>query len=41
LWTALFWGAFTSAALYLGQLLARPIGSRNPTTTPDHHPYRW
>lgn len=29
LWTALFWGAFTSAALYLGQLLAGPIGSRN------------
>jgi zinc transporter, ZIP family len=29
LWIALFWGAFTSAALYLGQLLAGPIGSRN------------
>lgn len=29
LWTALFWGALTSAALYLGQLLAGPIGSRN------------
>jgi zinc transporter, ZIP family len=27
--TALFWGAFTSAALYLGQLLAGPIGRRN------------
>jgi ZIP family zinc transporter len=26
MWTALFWGLFASASLYLGQLLARPMG---------------
>jgi len=26
LWTAVFWGGFSSAALFLGQLLARPLG---------------
>lgn len=29
IWLALFWGAFTAAALFIGQLLAKPIGSRN------------
>ena len=31
-WTALFWGAFSSAALFLGQALAGPLGPRTRTT---------
>src|SRR5215468_4584679 len=27
--SALFWGLFSSASLYLGQLLARPLGHSN------------
>lgn len=30
-WYALFWGAFSSAALFLGQALARPLGGHNKT----------
>jgi zinc transporter, ZIP family len=29
MWAALFWGLFSSASLYLGQLLARPLGHSN------------
>jgi zinc transporter, ZIP family len=32
IWTAVFWGAFSSAALYLGQWLAGPMQSRNHAT---------
>jgi len=31
-WTALFWGAFSSAALYIGQWLATPMQTRNHLT---------
>ena len=31
-WTALFWGAFSSASLYLGEALARPMGPRKHLT---------
>jgi ZIP family zinc transporter len=32
LWTALAWGAFSSAALYIGQALAGPMARRNRAT---------
>ena len=31
-WTALAWGAFSSAALYIGQALAGPMERRNRAT---------
>jgi ZIP family zinc transporter len=31
-WTAVFWGAFSSAALYIGQWLAAPMQKRNHAT---------
>ena len=31
-WTALFWGAFSSAALYIGEALAAPMAKRNHAT---------
>ena len=31
-WTALFWGAFSSAALYIGEWLAAPMSKRNHLT---------
>ena len=31
-WTAVFWGAFSSASLYLGQALARPLRGHNKIT---------
>ena len=31
-WHALFWGAFSSAALFLGEALARPLEHRSRTT---------
>lgn len=32
IWTALFWGAFSSAALYIGEVLAGPMQKRNHAT---------
>ena len=32
IWAALFWGAFSSAALFLGQALAGPLAQRTRTT---------
>ncbi|HEY7196961.1 MAG TPA: hypothetical protein VH306_07230 [Gaiellaceae bacterium] len=29
IWAALFWGAFSSAALYIGEALAGPVGNRH------------
>jgi ZIP family zinc transporter len=31
-WTALFWGAFSSASLYIGEALAKPMERRNRAT---------
>ena len=31
-WTALFWGAFSSASLYIGQILAKPMAGRERLT---------
>jgi zinc transporter, ZIP family len=32
MWTALFWSVFSSAALYIGEALARPMAARPRAT---------